>query len=640
MSIRDKSLDFSDMSGGKNSVYPRHAIAENQVSETINLIHEKIGVSRAPGYIGLDVSALFSTPVRGTWNYIHDDGTETLIAVSNSHVYSVVPSTGALTDLYTLTGDGRCWAVNAVGKLWIVNGTDFVKVENNLAVYPVMLPVPTGTSAAAKAGGSLAAGVYPCYVSYARKDTDGNYLYSKPYSLGNVTLSAGNLTVTFAVPASTDAQVTHKVIWMGEGGGVVPYYYGEVTNATLTFDITSAANRNGLLFMSTEAATNEPLPIHPDGIWIADNKLFVWKTGAKTLYWSLSTDINPFDLERFPVENFRTFPYTISSVFNIEFDMFINSIGNGLIKIPNTDMTALAKRVIFDKWFKQTKTAQGRSYIVFEKGIPFGFTNDGIRYFDGTTFSDDLSFNVKPDIDTATLGANDEFMPAMTTYRRSGKRTELRFSFRDISITASMNNAQLIFNLDFFFDPNGSVRTWEYWENGFTDFAIVGGQLYAAQSITNGGTIVRESGASDYYIYGKDGVFNGGNVLKRVYGRTRTHIDALDSITVWGAVYPLALSSSNISGNLIIVDAQNRKFGFSFVGVQAAPAILPANGQGGLVLPFAMLSQTPTGYCEPMPFDCRGNTVSVEFEQTADDSDFFIYKIQLPRTKEIFSNAT
>ena len=640
MSIRDRSLDFSDMSGGKNSVYPRHAIAQNQVSETINLIHEKIGVSRAPGYIGLDVAALFSAPVRGAWNYTHDDGTESLIAVSNFHVYRVVPSTGALTDLYTLTGDGACWAVNAVGKLWIVNGTDFVKVENSLAVYPVMLPVPTGTNAAAKAGGSLSAGVYGCYVSYARKDADGYYLYSLPKSLGNVTLSAGNLTVTFAVPASADTQVTHKVVWMTDANGVVPYYYREVTNATLTFDIASAATRNGLLLMSTESASNEALPVVPDGIWISDNRLFVWKSGTKTIYWSLTTDTNPFNLERFVAENFRVFPYAVSSVFNIDYDMFINSIGNGLIKIPNTDMTAISKRVVSDKWFNITKTSDGRSYVVYEKGIAFGFTNDGIRYFDGVRFSDDLSVFVKPDIDTAKRGANDEFIPAMTTFRRSGKRTELRFSYRDTSITAVMNNSQLIFNLDFFFDPGQSLRTWEYWENGFSDYLIMSGQIYASQSIVNGGTIVRESGASDWYVYGKDSVFNGGNVLKRIYGRTRTHIDALDSITMWGAVYPLAISGSQISGNIIIADAQNAKFAFSFVGIGAAPAILPANGQGGLVLPFAMLSQTPTGYCDPQPINCRGNTVSIEFEQTADDPDFFIYKIQLPRMKEIFHNAT
>ena len=371
MPIKNASLDFSDMSGGKNSVYPRHAIAQNQVSETVNLIHEKIGASRAPGYIGLAVAALFSAPVRGAWNYIHDDGSESLIAVSNFHVYAVTLSTGAITDLYTLSGDGVCWAVNAVGKLWIVNGTDFVKVENNLAAYPVMLPAPTGTSAAAKAGGSLAAGVYGCYVSYARLDADGFYLYSFPKSLGNVTLAAGNLTVTFAVPASADAQVTHKVVWMTDANGVVPVYYGEVTNATLTFDITSSANRDGELFMSTEAAANEPLPIHPDGIWIADNKLFVWKTGAKSLYWSLSTDVNPFNLECFPTENFRTFPYTISSLFNIDVDMYINSVGNGIVKIANSDMTTLAKRVVFDKWILPTKTAQGRSYVVFEKGIAF-----------------------------------------------------------------------------------------------------------------------------------------------------------------------------------------------------------------------------------------------------------------------------
>jgi hypothetical protein len=41
------------MSGGKNNAFPRHALEENQCADTLNAIHEKIGLSRAPGYCGI-----------------------------------------------------------------------------------------------------------------------------------------------------------------------------------------------------------------------------------------------------------------------------------------------------------------------------------------------------------------------------------------------------------------------------------------------------------------------------------------------------------------------------------------------------------------------------------------------------------
>lgn len=53
MSVKNEMIDFSDMSGGKNSAFPKHAIAKNQVTETLNAIHEVVGISRAPGYSGI-----------------------------------------------------------------------------------------------------------------------------------------------------------------------------------------------------------------------------------------------------------------------------------------------------------------------------------------------------------------------------------------------------------------------------------------------------------------------------------------------------------------------------------------------------------------------------------------------------------
>jgi hypothetical protein len=458
MGAKPEFIDFSNMSGGKNNAFPPHAIAKNQLVDSINLIHEKIGCTRAPGYFGISAAALFSAPIRGEFAYKHYNGTETLIVVSDRKVYSIDLTAGTKTQIGTLTGDGECYAVNAIGKLWIVNGTDFVKVEDDLSVYTVGLPTPIGTSAVAKAGGTLANGIYGCYCGYARKTAGGLYLYGLPFSLGAVTLGAGNNTITFTIPDSTDPQVTHKIAWMTEAGGSVHYYFGEATNATAAFDVTSDANELTSVRMDIEAATNIALPVAPAGIFYFNDRLHVWGANGQTVYLSMIADINPFSFERFPAGNFRTLANTISSIFNVGEDLFINTVGLGLTKIPYGDMTAVTKRSQQNNWFRPCKTPMGKSYVEFYKSVVWGWTNDGIRHFDGSTFSDDLSFNIKPDIEKAVIGSNSSFIPSMIVYRRQGKRTELRFSFRDTQVSSIINNTQLVFNLDFYttYDETGS----------------------------------------------------------------------------------------------------------------------------------------------------------------------------------------
>jgi hypothetical protein len=623
MPIKNQPFDFSDMSGGKNSALPRHAIAENQVADTLNCLHESIGVSRAPGYIGISASALFTTKITGLWTYIRDDGTETVIAVSNKKIYSIDVAAGTKTELYTLSGGGECYAVNAAGKLWIVNGVDFVKIESNLAVYRVQIAAPTGTSAAAVAGGSLPLGVYGVYVAYARKNAAGQYLYSLPYSLGNVTTSGGNLTVRVTAPNSADPQVTHKVVFMTDSGGAAPYYFGEVANATASVDISSTANRNGLVLMSTVSAANQVLPITPSGIFSFDDKIYAWNVNDRTIYWSLKTDVNPFDLERFLTQNFRTLNYTINSVFNIGTDLCFNSIGNGISKAISGDMSSVIKTTQKAFWFLDCKTPDGKSNVVFYKGAALGLTNDGVRFFDGESFSDDLSFNIKPDVDKIYAGSSSSNLPAAITYRRPGKRTEYRLSYRNADYGATGNNDQRVFNLDFYFDPVDSRKTWECWENGFSGMAINGRSIVGAQSHTDGGQIVIEGGVSDSQSFNRLGAFQGSAIfVKQAYLLTRTIIDDIDGITVWGGVYALATAGGAIGGNLIIFDNNNTKYQFSIIGSAAAIAVLPSQSSGlGLELPFVMAPQYPISTNNPMQFDCRGNSVALEISQIENDPD-------------------
>jgi hypothetical protein len=115
----------------------------------------------------------------------------------------------------------------------------------------------------------------------------------------------------------------------------------------------------------------------------------------------------------------------------------------------------------------------------------------------------------------------------------------------------------------------------------------------------------------------------------------------LDTISVWGAVYGLATSSGEITGNIIIFDDNNTKYPFTVVGASAQLAILPSAASGlGLALPFIMGAITPRNTVVPMPFDCRGNCVAIEITQTENDTSFFVYKIQLPRIHREKNNIT
>ena len=642
MSIKDELIDFSDCSAGKNSAFPRHALQSNQVVDTLNVLHESVGISRAPGYRGITDTRIFADPVDGMWSYVHDDGSESCIAVSGAKIYNIDLLNNTKTEIGagTITVTGECYAVNAGGKLWIVNGTDFVKVEDDLSAYRVQIVAPTGASAAASAGGSLATGVYGVYVAYARKNAAGQYLYSLPQSLGNITTSGGNLSIAVTCSNSTDPQVTHKVVFMTDAGGALVYYYGEATNATATVIISSATNKLSSVLMSTVSAANQILPITPSGIYTFDDKIYVWDINNRTIYWSLKTDVNPFDMERFLPANFRTMSMTINAVFSVGADLFFNHLGNGVSVAYAGDMSSIIKLVQKSFWYLDTKVPIGKSNVVFHKGVAFGLTNDGFRFFDGTNFSEDISFHIKPDVDKIYTKLS--VLPSACVYRRAGKRTEYRFSYCNTDYGFAGCNDQRIFNLDFYFDPMASKKTWECWENGFSNQVTIGGTWYGAQSYSDGGQIVKEQGSNDIYCYARTGTFLATEQLvKQVYILSRTIIDALDSITVWGSVYALATAGGSLSGNLIIFDDNNTKYPFLIKGVNSTTAVLPSEASGGgLILPFIMQPQFPIGTSSPMPFTCRGNSVAMEISQVEDDVNFFIYKIQLPRAKQIKHNLT
>jgi hypothetical protein len=707
MSIKNEKIDFSDMSGGKNSRSPRHALLPNQVVDTVNALHEDVGCSLAPGYTALVSSfafdphfvnevftrvtarPYFTHPIRGHFVYKHDNGTETQIVISNKTIYTVSTATRDYTvfdtlnggmgvtqqndvdvivtaaewgvaTIGTLTGDGECYAINAGGKLWIVNGTDFVKIEDDLSVYRVQIVAPSGSTvspvftfgATLQYGG---VGIFGCYVCYARKNNDGQYLYSLPESLGNVTLDTTQApwynSIMFSVPRPTDPQVTHIVIFLTDANGAEVFRYWETTTVTMsyigytsdTIMVINNSQRNGDIKMLTVSANNQILPIIPSGIYSYNNKIYVWEINGKALYWSVSLTANPFDLERFMPENFLNSVYSINSLFSINTNLYLNHIGNGITTIINGDLSSIPKHTNSDFWFLDCKTQEGKSNVVFFRNSAFGLTNDGFRfYYFGNfstnyldNFSEDLSLSIKPDVAKiyAGIGSTNN-LPCAIVFRRGSKRTEYRFSYRNLDYGSLGNNDQRIFNLDFYFDPNNQRKTWECWENGFASMITMGGEWYGAQSIFSGGQLVRETGVTDIYCYDRTGTFQPNIVIKQFYIMSRTIMDNLESITVWGAPYMLATNTGIITGNVIVFDNNNSKYSFSKAAIPQTANVLP------LILPFIMQPIFPIGSSDPISYEARGNSLAIELSYTTDDPDFYLYKVTFPKAKQITSNIT
>lgn len=650
MSDKEYRLDFSDMSGGLNSSDPPHALEKNQVQKTLNLIHEKNGVSRAPGYIGYDPTLTIGRTGKniGFIKYIKEDGTVLLITISSSlgRIYYVNLETGIRTFIaYTSSYVDKYYNyVNAVGKLFFCNGVNFFVLNSELQCSNVQIPAITSPNFYIRSGGNCPAGTYSIYVCNAYEDTEGKWLYSYPTFVATETV-VDNTEFRVQIQRPYQTRNNRVVVFMTDTDGSVPYSVYErsydpddpMTLETIDFDLTYIDTTKT---MAALAADNQELPIVPDNIFYFDNRIFVWKSGTKTVYWSLASDVNALDLERFVPENFRTLPFVVSSMFSIGTDLYFNHVGIGVTVAYNGDMSSVIKHVQKQFWFMPCRSGEGSKYVSYIKGIVFGLTNDGFRFFDGRSFSNDISFNIKPNVDKIYLNA--DVIPTSCVYRRPGKRTEYRLSFSNIDYNPVQNNDQLIFNIDNYFSEYPKL-TWENWEGGFDSQLIIDNKWYGSQyNVENNlNIVVKEHGSEDIRFCGRNNAYIADSVQKKAYLMTRTVIEELDSISFWGPVYGLAVASGELNGNIIVFDRSNKKFPFTLYNSATSDAILPSSASGlGLALPFVMAPTTPKSTVVPMGWDCRGNSIAIEISQIQNDTEFFIYKIELPRIRKERNNLT
>jgi len=529
--------DFSDISGGINTSKPAISIRKNQVPDAFNAIIKEKGFDRSPGFEGLKATAMFTTFLRGQHIYEEVNGTETLLSMSDGKLFSVNESTGAITELFDLTGIGEAWMANAYDKAFAANGTKAVKVEQTSS-FQIGITAPAGNSIAPLAGGTLPTGTYNVFVSYARKVSGVTRLISIGESLGDVIISGGNLSFRATVANSADAQVNNKIIWVREPGASIFHFYHETNdNTTTLIDVTSDTNKDTTRVKATDADPNA-IPGALQGIFFFDNRLWGWIDNQ--LFWSekASGTNTFFRLEIWRTGNNALYPFNIEHLFSMGDHLYLNTVG-GIIQQPFGDVTS--RFFIKDtRWyfrFPRTVDAWGPFVI--------GVTQDGVRLFDGEKFQTfDYAKDVKPEINNLYQGFNTNFRPCGKVVTRS-TRTEYHLCFRDTGIGSTINNRHLVLNLSSaaIFNENQYKTPWEEWEGGAAFITVKkDNTIHYGQSLTDGGQIFKEvtTSAADKFIFNKLGVFITVLTNKECRIQSRDFVSSIDAKVLWQRVSIMA----------------------------------------------------------------------------------------------------
>jgi len=493
-------IDFSDYSLGLNTKESHFGIKPKQAyNGSINARFKARGFDRVPGFFGLAETPPFTTYCKGLEIYSRVDGTQKLMGFSNGRLYEVNPTTNVATERYNLTGTGEAFGVSAYDKFFAANGSSSCMVENETG-YQIGITPPAACTVAAAAGGTLPDGTYTIYVSYAIS----NVLYSQGFLCASVTLGGGNNTIAFSSFAnSSNPRVSNKVVWMAGpvDSGSLFFYYETGNNTSTSFNITSASTRDSSKYYNVLALPSKIPPVMT-GIFFHDDTLFGWKNNV--LYASMKAT-SVYDLERWPDITYE-FPFYILSLFAIGTHIYLNT-NKGIIRIPDADLTAKYEYVTKRLYFKYVRTVAKLDDTTGDKtdSPVIGWTNDGVRIFDGNGFSIDLSKDVKPNIQTGMDDANSTFQPCGYVCR-SNARSEYRISYRDTDINTVSNNRTLVLNLDTLTIQSNTeyIAAWELWGIGFTHACITADNIvYMAQSVNGNSQIFTETwgSVSDKWIY-------------------------------------------------------------------------------------------------------------------------------------------
>lgn len=628
MTIRSCAVDFGNTSRGYNSASPSVSLVDGELEIAQNAILLGRGFTRAPGFLGIKSTAVFPAAVcKGIANLHLYTGSDVLAGVAGGQVMSINPANGTTTDLFTTGGSGAAYFDQHANKLWGTDGGTPFKIESAAAAYRIGIAAPVGVTASAVSGGSLADGVYGIYVSYARKVSGSNVLFSQGQLVAAVTISGSNKTVRLSFPNSADAQVNNKVVWMTDADGALHYFYAETSdNTTTTVNVTSASARNEFVTYLIEAADNGLPSTSIRSIHAFDNRL--WANVNNVVYYSMKgaaiSGRPAYDVERWPINNYIELPFRVvdGGIFSLGSDIYFSTEG-GLIALaygdPSQPIQFLDRRL----YFKYGRT------IRIERGRIWGVTNDGVRYFaPGAGFSQDMSKKIKPDIDDLYIGAAAGHEPAAELHRRSGQRTEYHLSYRNPGKSVLVPTTTLVLDIDASGEISSTdlIAPWEKWDGGFQSSAVTpAGAFYRAQSSVTAGTIYQEHGCCDQYIFDLAGALLSAETPKELFIRTRTTIPDLKGIEDWQTLYVLGLNSADIQFKVYGADIFSANTSRKIASTAATPAVFDAVVFDAVVF----VSETPAVRKLKMNMKTKGRSVYVEVTQTAKDESLNIIDMSL-----------
>ena len=626
--IKPALVDFSDVSGGVNTTDPVTSVRPNQITACANAILRKTGFQRVPGFLGIGTSKMLTPAGRLEWNYVRHSGDENIVVMDAAGIlYSVNETTGVATSLYDLGGSGEAWAANWQDKCWVCNGTDLVKVEGSTA-YPVGIAAPITTPTnAAYSGGTLADGVYKMYVGYARTVAGLSVLYGRGVELADVTLAAGANTVVITnIPNSPDPQVNNKVLWMTDAAGAVYYYYGETgDNTTTSISVSSDANKNNALLYSVEAATNYRVD-NPQFIAFHDKRL--WVVVDNIVFYSYQEG-NVYDLERFDTAiNYISYPFKVTGLISLGEHLYINTT-QGIIKQPYGDPTARYELVSTGQTGKPFYFTEMRTVDYWNQSV-IGLTNDGVRVFDGTRFSDiDLGAEIREEVAEMYDGAGDDHRPCGKVHRRPF-RTEYVLSYRDRDVNLDMNNATVVLSLDSLkFYGNGNFHAaWEKWTGGF-GYIITkkNNDIIYMQSGRKGCMLLKEATntAYDQYFFDSNADFQTALTAKHLSLTTRHHIENLMGVCSWQRVHHLCQLNRQANCTVTIGDRNTLTTTQNIEPYTSAPPVFDLAVFDVDIFP----ADGPVKRIVKLPRKIDGLSVYLTITQTEDDKDFEMYHMVL-----------
>lgn len=464
---------------------------------------------------------IFDGAMRGLSFYKQDNGAETLIPVVDGKIYSFNTETAAIAELYNITGMGNASIKSFQNKCWIANGSGFVKIESDMSAYRVGIQPPDNINQMVLDGGTLPIGVYNAFAGYYRVVNGLKVLFSYGAPLQRFELTTGHQAIRIVIPQSIDPQVAGTVVWMTDANGQVYYVYA--TSETLLtgqyiINIVSDANKDVTQTYNIQGIENLT-PKNFTNIEIADRRIWgVDPINTRNFWYSLRAVESVYDLERFPSSNYLTMDFTVISLHALGQNLFINTHG-GLYRLPSCDPNIKIELVDPRYYFIDANV------VCSYGGFLIGLTNDGVRIFDGNSFSPDLTEKIKPII---TSFSNGLIHAPCAVIGKRNIRTEYHLCYRDDKTGMVNNNRRLILNLDTIsIQGADAVSSWEVWDNGAEYLAVNSNHaMYSGQHNDVQSNIYKENEAhsTDQFLFDDIGVFYSDERKKTTEIITRVNI--------------------------------------------------------------------------------------------------------------------